>query len=168
VPSGTWLVTSAPCTRKENSVQHQIRFHSIVAPPLHQRNLAAFSPAAFDARHRFFPGSQIHRQRRGWCHGYFSSFSRSFPSALIATSPDDFGDVDGCCLTQSMHRVCRGGWDGGICFDVVVHRFLNALHAFVKNLPTFNLFERHKQSNNYETNSKKPLPSFTEKTEHTT
>jgi hypothetical protein len=46
---------------------HQIRFHSVVVAPLHQRNLAAFSPAAFDARHRFFPGSRVHRQRRGKC-----------------------------------------------------------------------------------------------------
>ena len=57
----------APARRTASS--HQIRFHSVVGAPLHQRNLAAFSPAAFDARHRLFPGSQVHRQRRGKCHG---------------------------------------------------------------------------------------------------
>jgi hypothetical protein len=57
------LVTSAPCTGKENSVHHQIKFPSGVGASLHQRNLVAFSPAAFAARHGFFPGSQIHRQR---------------------------------------------------------------------------------------------------------
>jgi hypothetical protein len=89
------LVTSAPCTGKENSVQHQIRFHSIVGASLHRRNLAAFSPAVFDARHRFFPGSQIHRQRRGKCHGTISTFSRSLPSVLAVIWPDDFGGMDG-------------------------------------------------------------------------
>jgi hypothetical protein len=59
------LVTADPCHDKENSVQHQIRFPSVVVAPLHQRNLAAFSPAAFDARHGFFPGSQIHRKKAG-------------------------------------------------------------------------------------------------------
>jgi len=71
------LVTSAPCSGKENSVRHQIRLPSVIVAPLHQRNLAAFSPAAFDARHRFFPGSQVHRQRRGKCLGTISTFSRS-------------------------------------------------------------------------------------------
>jgi hypothetical protein len=32
---------------KENSVRHQIRFHSVVGTSLHQRNLAALSPARF-------------------------------------------------------------------------------------------------------------------------
>jgi hypothetical protein len=63
VPSGMRLVTSAACPGKENGVQHQIKLRSVVAAPLHQRNLAAFSPAAFDARHRFFSSSQVHRQR---------------------------------------------------------------------------------------------------------
>jgi hypothetical protein len=95
VPSGMALVTSAPCTGKENSVRHQIRFHSVVVAPLHQRNLAAFSPAAFAARHRFFPGSRVHRQRRGKCHGYFSSFSRSRPVILTVTLPGDSVGMDG-------------------------------------------------------------------------
>ena len=95
MPSGMALVTAVPCSGKENSVRHQIRFHSIVAPPLHQRNLAAFSPAAFDARHRFFPGSQVHRQRRGKCHGILFTFSRSRPGVLIVTLPGDFGGMDG-------------------------------------------------------------------------
>jgi len=52
-------VTSAPCTRKENSVRHQISFHSVVVAPLHQRNLAAFSPAALAARTDFFPAARF-------------------------------------------------------------------------------------------------------------
>jgi hypothetical protein len=52
------------------SNQWEVRLAPVVVAPLHQRNLAAFSPAAFDARHGFFHGSQIHRQRRGKCHGY--------------------------------------------------------------------------------------------------
>jgi hypothetical protein len=89
------LVTSAPCSGKENGVQHQIRFHFVIVAPLHQRNLAAFSPAAFDARHRLFPGSRVHRQRRGKCHGTFSTFSRSRPVVMVVILPGDFGGMDG-------------------------------------------------------------------------
>jgi hypothetical protein len=89
------LVTSASCTGKENSVRHQIRLPSVIVAPLHQRNLAAFSPAAFDARHRFLPGSQIHRQRRGKCHAAKILFSRSRSLVLVVTLPGDSGDVDG-------------------------------------------------------------------------
>jgi hypothetical protein len=64
---GCFGVTSVSLRRKENSVRHQIRFHSGVGASLHQRNIAAFSPAAFAARHRFFPSCRIHRQRRGKC-----------------------------------------------------------------------------------------------------
>ena len=39
-------VTRACLPRKENSVRHQIRFHSVVGASFHQRNLAAFSSAA--------------------------------------------------------------------------------------------------------------------------
>jgi len=39
-------VTPARLHRKENSVHHQIRFHSVVVGSLHQRNLVAFSSAA--------------------------------------------------------------------------------------------------------------------------
>jgi hypothetical protein len=39
-------VTSTGLHRKEKSVRHQIRFHSVVVGSLHQRNLAAFSSAA--------------------------------------------------------------------------------------------------------------------------
>jgi hypothetical protein len=88
-------VTPARLPRKENSVRHQIRFHSVVGVALHQRNLAAFSPAAFDARHRFFSNCRVHRHRRGKCHGTFSTFSRSLPGVLVVTLPGDFGDVDG-------------------------------------------------------------------------
>ena len=35
-------VTPARLHGKENSVRHQIRFHSVVGASLHQRNLAAF------------------------------------------------------------------------------------------------------------------------------
>jgi hypothetical protein len=52
-------VTSSTLHGKENGVRHQIRFHSVVGASLHQRNLAAFSPAAFVARHRLFPGSRF-------------------------------------------------------------------------------------------------------------
>ena len=95
MPSAMALVTSARLHRKENSVQHQIRFHLVVGAPLHQRNLAAFSPAAFAARHGLFPGSQIHRQRRGKCHSQKFFFSRLRAVVLVVTSPGDFGDVDG-------------------------------------------------------------------------
>jgi hypothetical protein len=36
---------------KENSVRHQIRFHSVVGASLYQRNLAAFSPYQADEAH---------------------------------------------------------------------------------------------------------------------
>ncbi len=88
-------VTPARLCCKENSVRHQIRFHSAVGASLHQRNLAAFSPAAFAARHRFFPSCRVHRQRRGKCHGHFFIFSHSHPLVLAVTSQDDFGDMDG-------------------------------------------------------------------------
>jgi hypothetical protein len=88
-------VTPTALHGKENSVQHQIRFPSVVGASLHQRNLAAFSPAAFAARHRFFLGSQIHRQRRGKCHGNFSTFSRSRPLVLVVILPGDFDGMDG-------------------------------------------------------------------------
>ena len=95
-------VTSSTLHGKENGVRHQIRFHSVVGASLHQRNLAAFSSAAFAARHRFFPGSQIHRQRRGKCHGNFSAFSRSLPGVLVVTLPGDFGGMDG---TRLIHTI---------------------------------------------------------------
>jgi hypothetical protein len=79
---------------KENSIRHQMRFHSVVGASLYQRNLAAFSPAAFAARHRFFPSCRVHRQRRGKCHGHFSIFSRQLPPILAENSPADFGGVD--------------------------------------------------------------------------
>jgi hypothetical protein len=88
-------VTPTALHGKENSVRHQIRFHSVVGASLHQRNLAAFSSAAFAARHRLFPGSRVHRQRRGKCHAQKFPFSRSLPFVLAATSPADFGGVDG-------------------------------------------------------------------------
>ena len=67
-------VTSTALHGKENSVRHQIGFHSVVGASLHQRDFAAFSSAAFAARHRFFPSSRVHRQRRGKCHGAAFSF----------------------------------------------------------------------------------------------
>ena len=88
-------VTSSTLHGKENGVRHQIRFHLVVATSLYQRNLAAFSPAAFDARHRLFPSSRVHRQRRGKCHGTIPTFSRSLPGVLVVTSPGDFGGMDG-------------------------------------------------------------------------
>ena len=88
-------VTSTVLHGKENSVRHQIRFHSVVGASLHQRNLAAFSPAAFAARHRFFPSSRVHRQRRGKCHGTISTFSRSRPVILAVTLPGDSVCMDG-------------------------------------------------------------------------
>jgi hypothetical protein len=54
-------VTPARLHRKENSVRHQIGFHSVVVASLHQRNLAAFSPAAFGVCHRFFPSIRCGR-----------------------------------------------------------------------------------------------------------
>jgi hypothetical protein len=64
---------------------------------------ATFLPTAFDACHRFFSSrrSVRHRaasltaKRRGKCHGYFSSFSRSLTAVQIATSPGDFTRMDG-------------------------------------------------------------------------
>jgi hypothetical protein len=53
------------------------------------------SPAAFAARHRFFPGSRVHRQRRGKCHGILSTFSRSRPLVLVVILPGDFSGMDG-------------------------------------------------------------------------
>ena len=47
-------VTPARLPRKENSVRHQIRFHSVVGALIHQRNLAAFLPAAFAATPQIF------------------------------------------------------------------------------------------------------------------
>jgi hypothetical protein len=88
-------VTSTALHGKEKSVRHQIRFHSVVGASLHQCNLAAFSSAAFAARHRFFPSCRVHRQRRGKCHGHFFIFRRSRPVILAATSPADFGCMDG-------------------------------------------------------------------------
>ena len=61
---GRACVTPARLLRKENSVRHQIRFHSVVGASLYQRNLAAFSLAAIAARHRFFPSCRVHRQRQ--------------------------------------------------------------------------------------------------------
>jgi hypothetical protein len=90
-------VTSTALHGKENSVRHQIRFHSVVGGSLHQRNLAAFSPAAFAARHRFFPSCRVHRQRRGKCHSIISTFSRSRPVVLVVTSPGDSLCMDGWC-----------------------------------------------------------------------
>jgi hypothetical protein len=66
-------VTPARLPRKENSVRHQIRFHSVVVASLHQRNLAAFFPAALP----------------------FFTFSRSRPFVLAVTSRDGSDDVDG-------------------------------------------------------------------------
>jgi hypothetical protein len=43
---GRFGVTPARLPRKENSVRHQIRFHSVFVGSFHQRNLAAFSSAA--------------------------------------------------------------------------------------------------------------------------
>jgi hypothetical protein len=80
-------VTSTALHGKENSVRHQIRFHSVVGASLHQRNIAAFSPAAFAAHHRFFPSCRVHRQRRGKCHGIISTFSRSRRVILAVTLP---------------------------------------------------------------------------------
>jgi len=43
------LVTAATCSGKENSVQHQIRLHSVVGASLHRRHLTHatdFFPAA--------------------------------------------------------------------------------------------------------------------------
>jgi len=88
-------VTSTALHGKENSVRHQIRLLSVVGASLHQRNLAAFSPAAFDARHRFFSSCRVHRHRWGKCHGNFSTFSRSLLVVLVVTLPDDFGGMDG-------------------------------------------------------------------------
>ncbi len=88
-------VTPARLHRKENSVRHQIRFHSVVGASLYQRNLAAFSPAAFAARHRFFSSCRVHRQRRGKCHGSISTFSRSRPVILAVTLPGDSVCMDG-------------------------------------------------------------------------
>jgi hypothetical protein len=64
---------------------------------------ATFLPTAFDARHGFFSSrrSARHRaasltaKRRGKCHGYFSSFSRSLTAVLVVTSLGDSGGVDG-------------------------------------------------------------------------
>jgi hypothetical protein len=92
---GRFGVTPARLPRKENSVRHQIRFYSVIGASFRQRNLATFSLAAFAARHRFFPSCQVHRQRRGKCHGHFFTFSRSRPLVLAATSPADFGRADG-------------------------------------------------------------------------
>jgi hypothetical protein len=66
-------VTSTGLHGKENSVRHQIRFHSVVVASLHQRNLAAFFPAALP----------------------FFTFSRSRPFVLAVTSRDGSDDVDG-------------------------------------------------------------------------
>ena len=65
-----------------HSVRHQIRFHSVVGASLHQRNLAAFSPATFAARHRLFPGScTASTDVRGWC------LPAKTPSRCFATTP---------------------------------------------------------------------------------
>ena len=90
-------VTSSTLHGKENGVRHQIRFHSVIGASLHQRNLAAFSPAAFAARHRFFSSCRVHRQRRGKCHRIISTFSRSRPVVLVVTSPGDSVCMDGWC-----------------------------------------------------------------------
>jgi len=90
-------ITSTALHGKENSVHHQIRFHSVVGASLHQRNTAAFSPAAFAARHRFFPSCRVHRPRRGKCHGIISTFSRSRPVILAVTLPGDSVCMDGQC-----------------------------------------------------------------------
>ena len=82
-------VTSTALHGKENSVRHQIRFHSVVGAALHQRNLAAFSPAAFAARHRFFSSCPLHRQRRVKCHGLLPTFSLSRPVVMVVTSSGD-------------------------------------------------------------------------------
>ena len=90
-------VTSSTLHGKENGVRHQIRFHSVVGASLHQRNIAAFSSAAFAARHRFFPSCRVHRQRRGKCHRIIPTFSRSRPVVLVVTSPGDSVCMDGWC-----------------------------------------------------------------------
>jgi hypothetical protein len=94
-------VTSTALHGKENSVRHQIRFHSVVGASLHQRNLAAFH------RRRLLHATDFSKQplrsalavpciakRRGKCHGHFFTFSCSRPLVLAVTSPDDFGDMD--------------------------------------------------------------------------
>ena len=45
-------VTPARLPRKENSVRHQIRFHSVIGASFRQCNLAAFSPASWLQLHR--------------------------------------------------------------------------------------------------------------------
>ena len=60
---GRSAVTPTALHGKENSIRHQIRFHLVVGASLYQRNFAAFSPAAFAARHRFFPSCRVHDER---------------------------------------------------------------------------------------------------------
>jgi hypothetical protein len=88
-------VTSNALHGKENNVHHQIRFYSVVGTSLHQRNLAAFSPAAFAAHRRFFPNCRVHCQRRDKCPCNFSTFSRSLPFFLAVARTDDFDYMDG-------------------------------------------------------------------------
>ena len=40
-------------------------------------------------------GNALDGARRGKCHGYFFTFSRSLPVVLAVTWPDDFGCMDG-------------------------------------------------------------------------
>jgi len=87
-------VTSTALHGKENSVRHHTRFHSVVGASLCQRNLAALPPAAFAARHRFFPSCRF-TVRGGKCHGSIPTFSRLRPVILAVTLPGDSVCMDG-------------------------------------------------------------------------